>query len=178
MNINLCPQCGEEMSTDYINNQVECFNCGHVVDRSIRREAHETNGHYGDRLTYPERYRAVIYRMMPLWMATVMPDVIEFEFAADVPDLKGKDKGFKHRLLSVYAANGFPWPTDFAQESRKASGATNTPTHMMQLRHAIAGAVAQALGVNESEVKDIEKVIKRATIPERIKKRRKGAKAS
>ncbi len=172
MDIKLCPQCGDEMSTDYINNQVECFNCGHVVEKSARREGQEKKGKYGDRLTYPDRYRAVIYRMTPLWMAKIQPDVIEFEFAADVPDLRGKDTGFKHRLISIFAARGFPWPTDLAQESRKDSRATNIPTHTMQLRQAIAGAIAKALGVNESEVKDIEKVIKNATIPERVKKRR------
>ncbi len=173
MDIKLCPQCGDEMSTDYINNQVECFNCGHVVDRGIRHENGKSPGKYDEHwLTFPGRYTATIYRVLPLWMATVQPDVIEFEFAADVPDLRGKDSGFKHRLISIFGANGFPWPTDLAQESRKDSRATNIPTHIWQLRQAIAGAVAQALGVNESEVRDMEKVIKTATIPERIKKRR------
>ncbi len=177
--IKLCPKCGDEMSTDYISNQVECFNCGHVVDRSIRHRDHEQPGKYDEKwLTFPDRYRAVIYRVMPLWMAKVQPDVVEFEFAADVPDLRAKDNGFKYRLISIFAAKGFPWPTDLAQESRKDSRATNTPTHITQLRRAIAGAVAQALGVNECEVKDLDIVIKTATIPERIKKRRMRVKTS
>lgn len=173
MDIKLCPECGDELSTDYINNQVECFNCGRVVDRGIRRENGRPPGKYDEKwLTFPERYRAVIYRVMPLWMATVQPDVIEFEFAADVPDLRSKDKGFKYRLISIFAAKGFPWPSDFAQESRKDSRATNIATHTVQLRQAIAGAVAKTLEVTESEIKELDIVIKRATITERIKKRR------
>ncbi len=173
MDIKLCPTCGDEMSTDYATTRAECFNCGHVADRSIRGENGRQPGKYDEQwLTFPDRYRAMIYRVMPLWMAKVMPDVIEFEFAADVPDLRTKDKGFKYRLISIFAAKGFPWPTDLAQESRKASGATNIPTHTVQLRQAIAGAVAKTLEVDECEIKDLESVIKRATIPERIKKRR------
>lgn len=179
MDIKLCPQCGDEMTTDYINNQVECFTCGHVVDKSIRCENGRPPGKYDERwLIFPDRYRGIIYRVMPLWMARVQPDVIEFEFAADVPDLRARDKGFKYRLISIFAAKGFPWPSDLAQESRKDSRAINIPTHTVQLRQAIAGAVAQALGVNESEVRDMEKVIKTATIPERIKKRKAGATVS
>ena len=179
MDITLCPECGDQMTVDYIDNEVECFNCGHVVDRSIRRENGKPPGKYDERwLTFPDRYSAVIYRVMPLWMATVEPDAIEFQFAADVPDLRAKDKGFKYRLISIFAAKGFPWPSDFAQESRKDSRATNIPTHTVQLRQAIAGAVAKTLGVTESEIKDLENVIKRATIPERIKKRIGGATVS
>ncbi len=173
MNIVLCPQCGEEMSTNYIKNQAECFNCGHFTDRYVMPVDAIQPGKYDEKwLTYPERYRAMIYRVMPLWMAKVNPDVIEFEFAADVPDLRSKDGGFKYRLISIFAAKGFPWPSDFAQETRKDNRARTIPTHTNQLRQAIAGAVAQALGVNESEVKDIESVIKSATIPDRVKKRR------
>ncbi len=173
MDIKLCPECGDPITTDYINNQVECFNCGHVVDRSVGSENLIGVGHYDKK--FPDRYSATIYRVQPLWMAELLSDVIEFEFAADVPDLRAKDNGFKYRLISIFAAKGFPWPSDFAQESRKASGATNIPTHTVQLRQAIAGAVAKTLEVDECEIKDLESVIKRATIPERIKKRSKKA---
>ncbi len=174
MDITICPECGEDMSSlYYVNMHLEYFHQGQIVDGSIRDENGRSTGKYDEKwLVYPERYRATIYRVMPLWMATVQPDVIEFEFAADVPDLRTRNKGFKYRLISIFAAKGFPWPSDLAQESRKDSRATTIPTHTVQLRVAIAGAVAKALGVNESEVRDMEKVIKTATIPERIKKRR------
>ncbi len=179
MDIKLCPKCGDQMSTDYATTRAECFGCGHVSGRGIRTGDLPATGKYEEKsLTFPDRYRAVIYRVMPLWMSKIQPDAIEFEFAADVPDLRGKDSGFKHRLISIFGANGFPWPTDLAQESRKDSRANNAPNYLMQLRQAIAGAIAHALGVNESEVKDLEIVIKRATIPERIKKRREGATVS
>lgn len=173
MDIKLCPECGNEMSTDYIKNQAECFNCGHFTDRYVMPVDAIQPGKYGEKwLTFPDRYRAVIYRVMPLWMATVQPDVIEFEFAADVPDLRARDNGFKYRLISIFAAKGFPWPSDLAQESRKDSRAINAPNYTIQLRQAIAGAVAKTLEVNESEIKELDIVIKRATITERIKKRR------
>ncbi len=173
MDIKLCPECGDQMSKDYVKEQLECFNCGHRSGKGIKTGELMGTGRYDEEwLTYPERYRAAIHRVQPLWMAKLQSDVIEFEFAADVPNLRSKDHGFKYRLISIFAARGFPWPTDLAQESRKDSRATNIPTHTMQLRQAIAGAIAKALGVNESEVKDIEKVIKNATIPERVKKRR------
>ncbi len=178
MDIKLCPECGDQMSKDYVKEQVECFNCGHRSGKGIKTGELMGTGRYDEKwLTYPERYRAAIHRVQPLWMAKLQSDVIEFEFAADVPDLRSKDHGFKYRLISIFAAQGFPWPSDFAQESRKDSKARTIPTHIMQLRYAIAGAVVQALGVNESEVKDLEEVIKAATITERIKKRRKSANA-
>ncbi len=179
MDIKLCPNCGDEMSTDYTTTRAECFGCGHRSGKGIKSGELIGTGRYDEKwITYPGRYRAIIHRVQPLWMAMVQPDVIEFEFAADVPYLRGKDKGFKYRLISIFAAKGFPWPSDLAQESRKDSRATTIPTHTVQLRQAIAGAVALALGVNESEVRDMEKVIKTATIPERIKKRKAGATVS
>lgn len=169
MDIKLCPECGEEMSIDYLKNQAECFGCGHMVDRINGRQ--RPPGKYDEQwITYPARYRAVIYRMLPLWMAKVMPDVIEFEFAAEVPELRAKDNGFKYRLISIFAAKGFPWPSDFAKDSRKDTRATSIPTHITQLRQAIAEAVAHSLEVEESEVKDLEAVIKRATRSEPVKK--------
>ncbi len=173
MDIKLCPECGDQMSTDYATTRAECFGCGHVSGRGIRTGDLPATGKYEEKsLTFPDRYRAMIYRVVPLWMAEVQSDAIEFEFAADVPDLRATDKGFKFRLISIFAANGFPWPIDLAPESRKDSRKMNAPNYTIQLRQAIAGAVAQAMGVEECEVKDLEIVIKRATMTERVKKRR------
>ena len=104
-------------------------------------------------------------------MSEVLADSIEFDFAAEVPDLRAKNRGYKFRLISIYAAKGFPWPTDFAQESRKDTRATSIPTHVTQLRQALAGAISRTLGVPESEIRDIHIVIKTATTPERVKRR-------
>ncbi len=174
MNIQLCPQCGEEMSIDYVKYQGECFNCGHVSGRGIRTGDLIPTGKYEEKaLAFPGRFRAVIYRVQCLWMANVEPDAIAFEFAAEVPDLRSKDRGFSYRLISVFAANGFPWPTDFGQMSKKDTRAKGIPTHIQQLRDAIAGAIATTLGVPSAEVRDMDAVIHRATTPDTFKKRRK-----
>lgn len=130
-----------------------------------------TDGKYRKGATFPSRFTGVIYQVQPLWMAEVYATRIDFDFAVEYAELRLRDSGYLFRLVSIYAAKGFPWPIDVAQSSRKDTRNTTIPTHLTQLRDALAQAVAISLKVEMSGIKDLQSVIKAATTPEASRNR-------
>lgn len=167
-----CPGCGLPITDDY-SGRLECFGCGETVKVQTINVSHDLRLDNAHHKSYPLRYSGVIYRILPLWMAQLNVDRIEFEFAVEPSTLRMEKRGYKFQLVSIYAADGFPWPTDFAQGSRKDTRATSIPNHTAQLRTALAQAIARSLKVKESEIQGLKDVITDATTPMTIVKRRK-----
>ncbi|KKN78108.1 hypothetical protein LCGC14_0353350 [marine sediment metagenome] len=161
MNTELCPECGGEMAQGSLPFQRECQVCGFKKGRGVRTQGLESNGRRD--AAVPERYRATIYCLPLLWMSQVCPQAIDFEFAVELATWGMRNNGYKYQLVTVFAANGFPWPSDLVEAMRKYSIRNSVPL-TKQLRDAIANAIVEKLGVTESEIKYLKAVITRATL--------------
>lgn len=168
----MCPECGAEMSQGLLPFQSLCPDWGKKTGRGIPTGNINPGGkHQRDNILYPERHKAVIYCTPLLWASKVCPDVIEFEFAIAPATWGMKNNGYKYQLVSIFAANGFPWPTDLAEAMRKYSEKSRAPL-TKQLRDAISEAIAKVLGVDESEIKYLKTEIARATTTLREERRK------
>ncbi len=162
MNTQLCPECDGEMAQGSLPFQRECLACGFKKGRGIKTQGLKSGGRRD--AAVPERYRATIYCLPLLWMSQVCPQAIDFEFAVELATWGMRNNGYKFQLVTVFAANGFPWPSDLAEAMRKYSSKSKGPL-TKQLRDAIGEAIANVLGVDESEIKYLKTEIARSTLP-------------